>query len=76
MSEKTGQLEALVNQIALRLKNAEEQNFTLKNRLRVLESQVERLRDSEAEAKNLRDWKRDTTAVLKRLSAKIEKEIR
>ena len=71
-----GQLEALAAQISLRLKNTEEQNYTLKNRLRVLETQLERLRGVEAETKALRDWKRDTTAVLKRLAAKIEKEIR
>ena len=76
MNEKIAQLEALAGQISLRLKHAEEQNYTLKNRLRVLESQVGRLRDIEAEAKTLRDWKRDTTGVLKRLAAKIEKEIK
>ncbi len=76
MKEKIAQLEVLLDQLTLRLKNAEESNSTLKNRVRVLEATAERLRDIEADAKALRDWKKDTTAQLKRIASKIEKEIK
>ena len=76
MREKISQLEILLEQLTIRLKSAEDQNATLKNRLRVLESAVERLRDTEAEARTLRDWKKEVTAQLKKIASKIEKEIR
>lgn len=76
MKDKIAQLEMLVNQITQRLKTAEDQNDTLKNRVRTLESAVERLRDIETEVRALRDWKKDTIAQLKRAAAKLEKELK
>ena len=76
MQEKIIQLELLVSQAAQRLANLEKENAALKNRVRTVENQNERLRKIDEEIKTLRDWKRDTLAQLKKLHGKIEKEIR
>jgi len=76
MQEKIIQLELLVSQAAQRLANLERENAALKNRVRTVENQNERLRKIEEEIRTLRDWKRDTLAQLKKLHGKIEREIR
>ena len=76
MQEKIIQLELLVSQAAQRLANLERENAALKNRVRTVEGQNERLRKIEEEIRTLRDWKRDTLAQLKKLHGKIGKEIR
>lgn len=76
MRDKISRLEALLNQLTLRLNAAEDQNATLKNRLRVLDAAVDKLRGVEAEAKDLRDWKKDVAAKLKKIAVKIERELR
>ncbi|MCL2888330.1 MAG: hypothetical protein FWF35_03375 [Elusimicrobia bacterium] len=76
MEDKITQLQALVQQATQRLQSLEAENFTLKNRLRAVESQIERLRGVDEEVRMLRDWKRETLASLKKLHSRIEKELR
>jgi len=76
MEDKISQLQALVATAAQKLQSLEAENSTLKNRLRNVENQIERLRSSDDELRKLRDWKRDTVAQLKKLHARIERELR
>ena len=75
MQEKLKQLELLVSQLLARQKEVQAQNATLKNRLRVLEEQVEKLKGSDGEMRALKEWKRNTQTVLRRLASKLDKEI-
>ncbi|MGB2578520.1 DNA-binding FrmR family transcriptional regulator [Elusimicrobium simillimum] len=76
MQEKIKQLELLVSQATARLTGLEEENSTLKNRLRTVDGQINRLREIEDEARELRDWKKNTLAQLKKLQSKVEKELK
>ncbi|MDR0292508.1 MAG: hypothetical protein LBI01_07160 [Elusimicrobium sp.] len=76
MEDKISQLQTLVQQATQKLQSFEAENSTLKNRLRAVENQIERLRGAEGELRALRDWKRETLAQLKKLHARIEKELR
>ncbi len=75
MQEKLKQLELLVSQLMARQKDVLGENAALKQRLRILEDNVEKLKSTEAEMRALRDWKKNTQVVLRRLSAKIDKEL-
>lgn len=75
MQEKLKQLELLVTQLLARQKETQGENAALKAKVRMLEDHVEKLKASESEARALKEWKRNTQAVLKRLSAKLDKEI-
>lgn len=75
MQEKLKQLELLISQLLARQKEVQAENATLKNRLRVVEDQVDKLKGSDAEMRALKDWKKNTQAALKRLAAKVDKEI-
>ncbi len=75
MQEKLKQLELLVTQLLARQKETQGENAALKAKVRTLEDNVEKLKASEGEARALKEWKRNTQAVLKRLSAKLDKEI-
>ena len=75
MQEKLKQLELLISQLLARQKEVQAENTTLKNRLRTLEDQVEKLKGSESELRNLKEWKKNTQTVLKRLAGKLDKEI-
>jgi len=75
MQEKLKQLELLISQVLARQKEVQAENATLKNRLRVLEDQVEKLKSSENEMRALKEWKKNTQTVLRRLAAKLDKEI-
>ncbi len=75
MQEKLKQLELLISQVMARRKEAETQNAALRQRVRQLEESTAKLREAESELKNLREWKRSTQAVLKRLAARLDKEI-
>ena len=75
MQEKLKQLELLVSQLMARQKEVQGENATLKQRLRVLEDSVSKLKSAEAEMRSLRDWKKNTQMVLRRLSVKIDKEL-
>lgn len=75
MQEKLKQLELLVSQVMARRKEAEAQNAALRQRVRQLEESAAKLREAESELKILREWKRNTQTVLKRLAARVDKEI-
>ncbi|WP_428897213.1 hypothetical protein Dip518_001000 [Parelusimicrobium proximum] len=70
------ELEILVSQVTARLESAESQNSTLRNRVRTLEAQIDRLRQSEEELRDLREWKKATTAEIKKVLNKVEKELK
>ena len=75
MQEKLKQLELLVSQVLSRQKEMQGENAALKAKLRALEDGMEKLKRTEAELRNLKEWKRNTQTVLKRLSARLDKEI-
>ena len=75
MQEKLKQLELLVTQMLARQKATQGENAALKAKVRTLEDSVEKLKATESELRTLKEWKRNTQAVLKRLSAKLDKEI-
>ena len=75
MQEKLKQLELLVTQLLARQKETQGENAALKAKVRTLEENVEKLKSTESELRALKEWKRNTQAVLKRLSAKLDKEI-
>lgn len=75
MQEKLKQLELLITQLLARQQETEGQNAALKNRIRQLEDAADKLKAAEAEARALRDWKKNAQTVLKRVAAKIDKEL-
>lgn len=75
MQEKLKQLELLITQLLARQQETEGQNAALKNRVRQLEDAADRLKEAEAETRALRDWKKNAQTVLKRVAAKIDKEL-
>lgn len=75
MQEKLKRLELLVTQLLARQKETQGENAALKAKVRTLEDNVEKLKTAESELRALKEWKRNTQAVLKRLSAKLDKEI-
>ena len=75
MQEKLKQLELLVSQLVAYQKSAQAENGSLKQRVRLLEDQVEKFKTAEAEMRALKEWKKNTQTVLRRLSARIDKEL-
>ena len=75
MQEKLKQLELLISQLLTRQKDVQAENATLKNRVRVLEDQVEKWKGTEGELRALKEWKKNTQTTLRRLAAKVDKEI-
>ena len=65
MQDKLKQLELLITQTLTRQKELAGENATLKNRLRRLEE--DRL--------ELKEWKKNAQSVLRKVSAKIDKEL-
>ena len=68
-------MELMVSQLLARQKEAQSQNAALKGRLRSLEDSLEKLKGAEAELRALKEWKRNTQAVLRRMAGRLEKEI-
>lgn len=75
MQEKLKQLELLVSQVAARQQQTQAQNTALHQKVRQLEENLDKLRMVETEVKTLREWKRTTQQMLKRLLVKVDKEI-
>ena len=73
--DKFKQLELLVAQTAGRLQNLQGELSAARQKIRLQENIIARLRESENELKNLREWKKNTISVLKKLESRIEKEI-
>lgn len=75
MQEKLKELELLVSQTLARQKELQGENAALKAKLRTLEDGVEKLKATESELRDLKEWKRNTQTTLRRLAAKLDKEI-
>ena len=75
MQEKLKQLELLTSQILARQKELQGENGALRARVRTLEDSLEKLKNTEAELRELKEWKKNTQTVLKRLAARLDKEI-
>lgn len=75
MQEKLKQLELLVTQAASRLQTLQSESAALRQKIRLQEEHIARLKESESELKALREWKKNTVSVLKKLETRIDKEI-
>ena len=75
MQEKLKQLELLITQTLARQKELAGENATLKNRLRVLEESNFQLKELQAQLRELKEWKKNTQSVLRRLAARVDKEL-
>lgn len=75
MQDKLQQLEILITQLISRQKELAGENASLKNKLRVLEAQTYKLKEVEQKLKELADWKKNAQIVLRRVAAKLDKEI-
>ena len=75
MQDKLKQLELLVTQTLARQKELAGENATLKNRLRVLEEDRLELKEVQQELRELKEWKKNAQSVLRKVSARIDKEL-
>ena len=73
--DKLKQLELLVSQTAGRLQTLQGELSAARQKIRTQENLIARLRESEAELKALREWKKNTVSTLRKLESRIEKEI-
>ena len=63
MQEKLKQLELLIFQALARQKELAEENASLKQRLRVLEENSIKLKEVEADLRNVKEWKKNAQTV-------------
>lgn len=75
MQEKLKQLELLVSKTLTRQKELQSENASLKSRLRTLENGVEKWKETEADLRALKEWKKNAQTVLRRLATRLDKEI-
>lgn len=75
MQEKYKQLELLVAQAAARLQTLQRQAVADRQKIRLQQDTIARLKEHEAELKALREWKKNTLGTLKKLEARLDKEI-
>lgn len=75
MQEKLKQLELLVSKTLARQKELQGENAALRARLRALENGAEKWKGTEADLRDLKEWKKNAQTTLKRLASKLEKEI-
>jgi hypothetical protein len=75
MDDKYKQLHLLVDRISARLAEAEQENIVLRAKMRTLESALRVAQSAQAAARALKEWKDVATAILKKLYAKIDREI-
>ncbi|MBQ3666809.1 MAG: hypothetical protein II913_01955 [Elusimicrobiaceae bacterium] len=75
MQDKLKQLELLITQTLTRQKELAGENATLKNRLRILEEDRLELKEVQQELRELKEWKKNAQSVLRKVSAKIDKEL-
>lgn len=75
MNDRLKQLDLLISQTAARMENLEKESVSLRHRLRQQEEQILRLKETEKELKALREWKKNTVSVLKKMQMRIDKEI-
>lgn len=75
MQEKLKQLELLVSQAATRLQTLQKEEAALRQKVRLQEETIVRLKESEAELKALREWKKNAVNTLRKLEMRIDKEL-
>ena len=75
MQEKLKQLELLVSQAATRLQTLQKEEAALRHKVRLQEETILRLKESEAELKALREWKKNAVNTLRKLETRIDKEL-
>lgn len=75
MQEKLKQLELLVSQAATRLQTLQKEEAALRQKVRLQEETIVRLKESEAELKALREWKKNVVNTLRKLETRIDKEL-
>ncbi len=73
--DKFKQLELLVSQTANRLHAMQDELNVSRQKIRAQENIIARLKENETELKALRDWKKNTVNVLRKLETRIDKEI-
>lgn len=75
MQEKLKQLELLVSQATTRLQTLQKEEAALRQKVRLQEETIVRLKESEAELKALREWKKNAVNTLRKLETRIDKEL-
>lgn len=75
MQEKLKQLELLVSQATTRLQTLQKEEAALRQKVRLQEETILRLKESEAELKALREWKKNAVNTLRKLETRIDKEL-
>lgn len=75
MQEKLKQLELLVSQASTRLQTLQKEEAALRQKVRLQEETIVRLKESEAELKALREWKKNAVNTLRKLETRIDKEL-
>jgi len=73
--EKLKQLELLISQASSRLQTMQRELTSARQKIRAQEDTINRLREGEIELRTLREWKRNTVSALKKLEARIDKEL-
>ncbi|MBP5617392.1 MAG: hypothetical protein J6X06_06405 [Elusimicrobiaceae bacterium] len=75
MQDKIKQLELLITQTLARQKELAGENTTLKNRLRNLEQNNLQLHQLQQELRTLKEWKKNTQSVLRKIATRVDKEL-
>ena len=75
MQEKLKQLELLITQTLSRQKELAGENASLKNKVRALEEDKQQLKEVQAQLRELKEWKKNTQTALRRLAARVDKEL-
>ena len=73
--EKLKQLELLISQTTARVQSLQQQLSAAQQKIRQQEDTIVRLRESENDLKALREWKKNTLSILKKLETRLDKEI-
>ena len=75
MQDKLKQLELLITQALARQKELAGENVSLKNKIRTLEADKQELKEVQTQLRELKEWKKNTQTVLRRLAARVDKEL-
>ena len=75
MQEKLKQLELLITQTLARQPELAGENRALKQKVRLLEDDKQQLKELQAQLLTLKEWKKNTQTVLRRLAARVDKEL-
>ena len=73
--DKYQKLNSLIDLVTHNLQTEEAENLRLKAEVRTLQAHIKRLQTVQETAKALKEWKDITSAILKKLYTKIDKEI-